>query len=194
MVYTSYIWRGDDQTVSIHLFFFFSFPTRAFIKLCHTFVQLSPFQAQETQVLGCSMYGSCWTCCWFCCPSLYLSHCTVSILETRDSPAHRIHNAAWVYTGEKLCSFFFLYHFSLPNNSYNFICYWAVGWCFPSSYMSFSFQTSPVVVVIISESSDLEFFPLSCEELLTLGYFWICHMLVSFDILHFSNWRNLKNE
>lgn len=133
------------------------------------------------------MCGSCCTSYW------YLSHCTVSVLETRDSPAHRIHNAAWVYT-----VVFFLCHFSLPNNSYNFICYfncyWAVSWCFPSSYTSYIFQTFPVVMVVMSENSDLEFFPLICEEPLTPGYFWIFHMLVSFDNLHFLYWGNLKNE
>lgn len=92
----------------------------------------------------------------------------------------------------------FLCCFSLPNNSYIFICYfncyWSVSWCFPSFYTSYRFQIFPVLMVVILENSDLEFFLHICEELLTPGYFWICHMLVSFDILHFSYWRNLKNE
>lgn len=51
------------------------------------------------------------------------------------------------FTLGKSSVLFFLCHFSLPNNSYNFIChfncYWAVSWCFPSSYISYSFHAFP---------------------------------------------------
>lgn len=51
------------------------------------------------------------------------------------------------FTLGKSSVLFFLCHFSLPNNSFNFIChfncYWAVSWCFPSSYISYSFHTFP---------------------------------------------------
>lgn len=194
MVYASYIWRYDEQSVQIHLLF----ASHDFIKLCHTSSQLSPLQG--TRALATWLLHV-----W------QLLH-TLSLLLPLSIPlptalysflrlGTHLHIGFKVQRGFPLWQssvlfLIFLHYLIIP------IILFATSTS-TEQWAGVFLVLTPVMTSRLFlwwwwSSQKLSFYILGyfSPHLWRTTYswlFWVCHMLVSPDILYFLYWRNLKN-
>lgn len=194
MVCTSYIWRGDEQSVPIHL----SFASHDFIKLCHTSAQLSPFQARAPYLLGSSTCGS-WCTTLTLLPPLSVPLPTALYLFLRLGTHPHIEfkmQCGFTLWQRSVLFLIFVPYLIIP------IMLFATSTA-TENWPDVFLVLAPVITSRLFlwwwwSSLKLSFYILQffSPHLWRTTYswlFWICHMLVSSVILYFLYWRNLKN-